>query len=39
MKPIVAIVRPEQLSKVLEALFHAEVRGLTIAACRGMVGD
>ena len=34
VKLIVAIIRPEKLSDVLEALFQAEVRGLTIAACR-----
>ena len=31
MKLIVAIVRPEKLNEVLEALFQAEVRGLTLS--------
>jgi len=31
VKLITAIVRPEKLSEVLEALFKAEVRGLTIS--------
>ena len=39
MKLIVAIVRPEQLSSVLEALFHAEVRGLTISRVQGHGGE
>ena len=39
MKLIVAIVRPEQLSEVLEALFHAEVRGLTISRVQGHGGE
>lgn len=39
MKLIVAIVRPEQLSDVLEALFHAEVRGLTISRVHGHGGE
>ncbi len=39
MKLIVAIVRPEQLSDVLEALFHAEVKGLTISRVHGHGGE
>jgi nitrogen regulatory protein P-II 1 len=39
VKLIVAIVRPEQLSDVLEALFHAEVRGLTISRVQGHGGE
>jgi nitrogen regulatory protein P-II 1 len=39
MKLIVAILRPEQLSDVLEALFHAEVRGLTISRVQGHGGE
>ncbi|MDO8681031.1 MAG: P-II family nitrogen regulator [Acidobacteriota bacterium] len=39
MKLIVAIVRPEQLSNVLEALFHAEVSGLTISRVQGHGGE
>jgi nitrogen regulatory protein P-II 1 len=39
VKLIVAIVRPEKLSDVLEALFHAEVRGLTISRAQGHGGE
>ena len=39
MKLIVAYVRPEQLSDVLEQLFHAEVRGLTISRVQGHGGE
>src|SRR5215217_5100062 len=39
MKLIVAVIRPEQLSNVLEALFHAEVRGLTISRVQGHGGE
>ena len=39
MKLIVAIVRPEQLSDVLEALFHADIRGLTISRVQGHGGE
>ena len=39
MKLIVAIVRPEKLGDVLEALFRAEVRGLTIARIQGHGGE
>lgn len=39
MKLVVAIVRPEKLSAVLEALFHAEVRGLTISQVQGHGGE
>ena len=39
MKLIVAIVRSEKLSEVLEALFRAEVRGLTIARVQGHGGE
>ena len=35
MKLIVAIVRPEKLNEVLEALFQAEVRGLTLSRVQG----
>ena len=37
MKLVVAIVRPEKLNDVLEALYRAEVRGLTISRVRGML--
>jgi nitrogen regulatory protein P-II 1 len=36
---ITAIVRPERLNQVLEALFRAEVRGLTITRTRGHGGE
>jgi nitrogen regulatory protein P-II 1 len=39
MKLITAIVRPEKLSEVLEALFKAEVRGLTISRSQGHGGE
>jgi nitrogen regulatory protein P-II 1 len=35
----VAIVRPERINQVLEALFHAEVRGLTISRVQGHGGE
>jgi nitrogen regulatory protein P-II 1 len=39
MKLVVAIVRPETLPDVLEALFRAEVRGLTITRVQGHGGE
>ena len=30
MKLVVAVIRPERLNEVLEALFRAEVKGLTM---------
>lgn len=39
MKLVVAIVRSEKLSSVLEALFRAEVRGLTINRVQGHGGE
>lgn len=39
MKLVVAIVRPEKLSEVLEALFRAQVRGLTINRVQGHGGE
>ncbi len=39
MKLITAIVRPEKLNDVLEALFHEEVRGLTISRTHGHGGE
>jgi len=38
VKLIVAIIRPEKLNDVLEALFKAEVRGLTISRVLGHGG-
>lgn len=39
MKLIVAIIRPDKLSEVLEALFRAEVRGLTVSRVQGHGGE
>ena len=39
MKLVLAIVRPEKLNDVLEALYRAEVRGLTISRVRGHGGE
>lgn len=39
MKLVVAIVRPEKINEVLEALFKAEVRGLSISRVQGHGGE
>jgi nitrogen regulatory protein P-II 1 len=39
MKLIVAIVRPEKLGEVLEALYRIDVRGLTISSVQGHGGE
>jgi nitrogen regulatory protein P-II 1 len=39
MKLVVAIVRPEKLNDVLEALYRAEVRGLPISRVQGHGGE
>jgi len=39
MKIIVAIIRPERLSAVLESLFKAEVKGLSISRVQGHGGE
>ena len=39
MKLVVAIVRSDRLSEVLEALFRAEVRGLTLSRVQGHGGE
>ena len=39
MKLITAIVRPEKLNEVLEALFRADVRGLSISRVQGHGGE
>jgi len=39
MKLVVAIVRPEKLSEVLESLYRAEVRGLTLHRVEGHGGE
>src|SRR5205807_10192505 len=39
MKLIVAIVRPDKVSEVLEALYRAEVRGLSVSRIQGHGGE
>lgn len=39
MKLIVAVIRPECLGQVLEALFRADVRGLTVTGVQGHGGE
>ena len=39
MKLIVAIIRPDQLNEVLEALYRAEVTGLTVSRVLGHGGE
>jgi len=39
MKLVVAVIRPEKLNDVLEALFLAEIKGLTIARVQGHGGE
>jgi nitrogen regulatory protein P-II 1 len=39
MKLIVAILRPERLNAVLETLFRAEVRGLSLSRVEGHGGE
>ncbi len=39
MKLVVAVVRPERLNAVLESLFRAEVRGLTLQRVQGHGGE
>jgi nitrogen regulatory protein P-II 1 len=39
MKLIVAIIRPEKLGETLEALYRAEVRGLTVSTVQGHGGE
>jgi nitrogen regulatory protein P-II 1 len=39
MKLVVAVVRPEKLNDVLEALFRADVQGLTISRVQGHGGE
>jgi nitrogen regulatory protein P-II 1 len=39
MKLVIAIVRPERANDVLESLFHAEVRGLSISRVQGHGGE
>jgi len=39
MKLIVAVIRPEKLGDALEALYRAEVRGLTVSTVQGHGGE
>ena len=39
MKIIIAIIRPDRLNDVLEALYRAEVRGLTVSRVMGHGGE
>jgi nitrogen regulatory protein P-II 1 len=39
MKLIVAVIRPEKLNEVLEALFEADVRGITVTPVEGHGGE
>ena len=39
MKLVIAIVRPEKANDVLEALYRAEVRGLSISRVQGHGGE
>lgn len=39
MKLITAIIRPQKLPEVLEALFKADVRGLTLSRAQGHGGE
>ena len=39
MKLVVAVVRPEKANEVLEALFRADVQGLTISRAQGHGGE
>jgi nitrogen regulatory protein P-II 1 len=39
MKLVVAIIRPEKLNDVLEALYRADVRGITVSRANGHGGE
>jgi nitrogen regulatory protein P-II 1 len=39
MKLVVAVIRPDKLASVLEALFRADVKGLTISRVQGHGGE
>src|SRR5512141_2160994 len=39
MKLVVAVIRPDRLSTVLEALFRADVKGLTLSRVQGHGGE
>jgi nitrogen regulatory protein P-II 1 len=39
MKLIIAVIRPEKLNDVLEALFDSDVRGITVSRVEGHGGE
>src|ERR1700738_985170 len=39
MKLVVAVIRPDRLTPVLEGVFRAEVKGLTISHVQGHAGE
>ncbi len=39
MKLVVAVIRPEKLSDVLEGLFRADIQGLTLSRVQGHGGE
>ena len=39
MKLVVAVIRPDKLTSVLEALFRADVKGLTLSRVQGHGGE
>ena len=39
MKLIIAVIRPDKLNDVLEALYRSEVRGLTVSRVMGHGGE
>ncbi len=39
MKLVIAIVRPEKINDVLEALYRAEVRGISMSRVQGHGGE
>jgi nitrogen regulatory protein P-II 1 len=39
MKLVVAVIRPDRLTSVLEALFRADVKGLTLSRVQGHGGE
>ncbi|HEX9953093.1 MAG TPA: P-II family nitrogen regulator [Rubricoccaceae bacterium] len=39
MKLVVAVIRPERLAETLQALYHADVRGMTVSRVQGHGGE
>ena len=39
MKLVVAVIRPDKLTSILEALFRADVKGLTLSRVQGHGGE